>query len=58
MKEKVLSTILACSYNGCLIIGLIGIILYAFGLQKSKNTASISIGVYLIISILGKCLLK
>lgn len=56
MKEKVITAVLACSYNGCLIVGLIGIILYAFGLQKCKNTASISIGIYLILSILGKCL--
>ncbi|MCC3868530.1 hypothetical protein [Terrisporobacter mayombei] len=56
MKEKVITIVLACSYNGCLIVGLIGIILYAFGLQKCKNTASISIGIYLVLSILGKCL--
>lgn len=57
MKAKIIFSILGCSYNLCLIGGLVSFILYAYGLDKCKHGPTIAIGVYLILSILGECLL-
>ena len=57
MKTKIIFSVLGCSYNLCLIGGLVSFILYAYGLDKCKHGPSIAIGVYLILSILGECLL-
>ena len=47
-KDIVLS-----SYSICLIGGIIGLILYLFGLKKGKDIAFISPVIYLIIRIIG-----
>jgi len=51
-KDVVLS-----SYHICLIGGVIGLILYLFGLKKGKDFAIISPAIYLIIKIIGGVLL-
>lgn len=56
IKEKLLDFIISSSYSVCLIGGIIGIILYTFGLKKAKNSGSIALGVYLILNILANCL--
>lgn len=52
-----LKDIVLISYWGCLIGGLIGIILYVFGYKKGKSYPMVSIGMYLIIRILGAVIL-
>lgn len=51
-KDIVLS-----SYWICLLGGLIGLILYLFGLKKGKDAAMISPVIYIIIKILGSVIL-
>lgn len=51
-KDVILS-----SYWICLIGGLIGLILYAFGSKKGKEAAMLSPIIYLIIRILGAVIL-
>ena len=36
MKAKIIFSVLGCSYNLCLIGGLVSFILYAYGLDKCK----------------------
>ena len=57
MKAKIIFSVLGCSYNLCLIGGLVSFILYAYGLDKCKHGPTIAIGIYLVLSILGECLL-
>ncbi|SCH33770.1 Uncharacterised protein [uncultured Clostridium sp.] len=49
--------IIISSYYICIIVGLIGIILFLFGWKKGKNLAMVMPGVYLIIKILGGAIL-
>ena len=51
-KDRVLS-----SYWICLIGGLIGLVLYIFGCQKTKSAYMIAPVIYLIIRMLGSVLL-
>lgn len=57
MKKKIILTVLALNYNACLIAGIIGIMLYAAGVNKCKKVGSISLIIYLLINLIGKCLL-
>ena len=50
---SLLESLVSCSYWMCIIGGLIGLFLYIFGYEKGKNYPFISIGIYLIINILG-----
>lgn len=50
-------TIVLSNYWICLIGGMIGLILYIFGLKKGKDYAFIAPAVYMIIRILGGVLL-
>lgn len=50
---EIFKDIVLSSYSICLIGGLIGLILYLFGLKKGKDIAFISPVVYLIIRIIG-----
>ena len=50
-------TIVLSNYWICLIGGMIGLILYIFGLKKGKEYAFIAPAVYMIIRILGGVLL-
>lgn len=50
-------TIVLSNYWICLIGGLIGLILYIFGLKKGKDYAFIAPAVYMIIRILGGVIL-
>lgn len=54
---SLLDSVVASSYWLCLIGGLIGIFLYLFGYEKGKKYPFISIGIYLIINILGSVIL-
>ena len=51
MKAKIIFSILGCSYNLCLISGLVSFILYAYGLDKCKHGPTIAIGVLSLIHI-------
>lgn len=57
MKKKIILTVLALNYNACLIAGIIGIMLYAAGVNKCKKAGSISLIIYLLVNLIGKCLL-
>lgn len=50
---EIFKDIVLSSYSICLIGGLIGLILYLFGLKKGKDIAFISPVIYLIIRIIG-----
>lgn len=50
------TTIVLSSYYVCIVGGLIGLLLYIFGYEKGKNYPLISIGLYLIINIIGRAL--
>ena len=54
---EIFKDIVLSSYSICLIGGLIGLILYLFGLKKGKDIAFISPVIYLIIRILGGVLI-
>ena len=55
--RKFIMIALELNYNICLIVRMVAIILYMAGMEKSKHTASISLIVYLLINLIGKCLL-
>lgn len=42
------------SFNVCLLVGLVALILYVFGYEKGKRVATISPAVYVIIQIFTK----
>ena len=50
-------SIVLSSYHLCLIGGMIGLILYVFGLKKGKDYAFIAPAIYIIVKILGGVLL-
>ena len=50
------TSIVSSSYWICIAGGLIGLLLYIFGYEKGKNYPLISIGLYLIINIIGRAL--
>ena len=50
-------SIVLSSYWICVIGGMIGLILYVFGLKKGKDYAFIAPAIYMIIKILGGVLL-
>ena len=50
---EIFKDIVLSSYSICLIGGIIGLILYLFGLKKGKDIAFISPVIYLIIRIIG-----
>ena len=54
---EIFKDIVLSSYWICLIGGLIGLVLYIFGCQKTKSTYMVAPVVYLIIRILGSVLL-
>lgn len=56
--KGIVTSMLDASYDICLIIGLIGLILYIFGYRKGKNYPLISTAMYLIINIIGRALLN
>ena len=49
--------IVLSSYWICVIGGMIGLILYIFGYEKGRKAPLLSIGIYLIINILGAVIL-
>ena len=55
---SLLDSLVISSYWICLIGGLVGLLLYMFGYEKGKNYPFISIGIYLIINIIGSVLLN
>lgn len=42
------------SFNTCLLVGLVALILYIFGYDKGKNLATVSPAVYIVIQIFLK----
>lgn len=54
---EIFKDIVLSSYWICLIGGLIGLVLYIFGCQKTKSAYMVAPVVYLIIRILGSVLL-
>lgn len=56
--RKFISVALELNYNVCIIVGMVGIILYMAGMEKCKHTASISLIIYLLINLIGKCMLR
>ena len=54
---EIFKDIVLSSYWICLIGGLIGLVLYVFGCQKTKSAYMVAPVVYLIIRILGSVLL-
>lgn len=42
------------SFNVCLLVGLVALILYVFGYEKGKRVATISPAIYIIIQIFMK----
>ena len=56
--RKFIMIALDLNYNICLIVGMVGIILYMAGMEKCKHTPSISLIVYLLINLIGKCMLR
>ena len=50
---EIFKGVILSSYQICLIGGIIGLILYLFGLKKGKDIAFISPAIYLIIRIIG-----
>lgn len=57
MLSELLKDVIVSSQYICIIGGLIGLILYLFGLKKGKTVASISPVIYIIIRILGSVML-
>ena len=57
-KKEILTSLVACSYNSCLIIGMIAIILYVSGLERVRKVPMISLISYLLINLVLKCMLK
>lgn len=41
------------SFNTCLIVGMVALILYIFGYDKGKKVATLSPAIYLLIKIIG-----
>lgn len=58
MIKKFIVIGLELNYSVCLIVGMVGIILYMAGMEKCKHTASLSLIVYLLINLIGKCLIR
>lgn len=54
---ELFNDVVAASFNVCMVAGMIGLILYIFGLKKGKTVAYISPVVYIIIRILSGVLL-
>ena len=54
---EIFKDIVLSSYYICLIGGLIGLVLYIFGCQRTKSAYMIAPVIYLIIRILGSVLL-
>ena len=54
---EIFKDIVLSSYWICLIGGLIGLVLYIFGCQRTKTAYMIAPAIYLIIRILGSVLL-
>lgn len=50
---QISETIVLSSYWVCVIAGVIGLILYMWGLKKGKDIAMITPAIYIIIRILG-----
>ena len=48
--RKFISVALELNYSVCIIVGMVGIILYMAGMEKCKHTASISLIIYLLIN--------
>lgn len=57
MFIELINSFLDVSYEVCLIVGLIGAILYLFGCQKTKSVPILAPVIYLIIKILSSVLL-
>ncbi len=55
---SLLDGLVTSSYWICLIVGLIGMLLYIFGYEKGRNYPFISIGLYFIINIIGSVILN
>ena len=55
---SLLDGLVTSSYWICLILGLIGMLLYIFGYEKGRNYPFISIGLYFIINIIGSVILN
>lgn len=54
---KILNEMLFISNDVCIIVGLIGFLLYIFGLRKSKNVPLLAWIISIIINIIGRVLL-
>ena len=54
---SVTETIVLSSYWVCVIAGVIGLLLYIWGLKKGKDIAMITPAIYIIIRILGSVVL-
>lgn len=55
--SEILKDVILSSYWICVIGGLIGLILYLFGLKKGKDAAFIAPAIYIIVRIIGGVLL-
>ena len=54
---QISETIVLSSYWICVIAGVIGLVLYIWGLKKGKDIAMITPAIYIIIRILGSVVL-
>ena len=54
---KISETIVLSSYWVCVLAGVIGLILYIWGLKKGKDIAMVTPAIYIIIRILGSVVL-
>lgn len=54
---KISETIVLSSYWVCVIAGVIGLVLYIWGLKKGKDIAMITPAIYIIVRILGSVVL-
>lgn len=51
--RALLEGISACSFNICMLVGLVGAILFVFGYKKGKDIATLSPVIYILIKIIG-----
>ena len=55
---SILEILVASSYWICLLAGMIGLLLYIFGYEKGRNYPFVSMGVYIILNIIGSVILN
>lgn len=55
---EMFNDVVAASFNLCMVVGMIGLIFYIFGIKRGKQVAYISPVVYIIVRILSEVLLN